>query len=113
MPRNEEMTQSEQRAARNEVAFREANERLGDKRQELDLQGETPFLCECADPGCTQLIRLSLDEYEYVRSRANWFLVATGHETRNGATTEEHGPYEIVAKEGEAGRIAEEEDPRR
>jgi hypothetical protein len=113
MAHDEQLTRSVERAARNEVSFREANERLGDKRRELDVPGHTPFLCECGDPGCTQPIRLSLAEYEHVRSRANWFLVAVGHESRNGAAAEEHGAYEIVAKEGEAARIAEDEDPRR
>ncbi len=64
-----ETTQSEERAARNEVLFREANEKLGDERQELELIGQTPFLCECGDPSCTELIRLSLEQYEHVRTR--------------------------------------------
>jgi len=64
-----ETTQSEERAVRNEVLFREANEKLGDKRQELELIGQTPFLCECGDPSCTELIRLSLEQYEHVRTR--------------------------------------------
>jgi hypothetical protein len=103
-------TQSEKRAARNEVSFRQANEKLGDKRQELELRGRTPFLCECSDPDCTELIHLSLEQYDHIRSRANWFVIATGHE--DGSTAEEHGTYMIIAKDGEAGRIAEEENPR-
>ena len=104
-------TQSEERAARNEVSFRNANERLGDKRQELEISGLSPFLCECSDPACTDLIHLSLEQYEHVRTRANWFVVATGHE--NGSLAEEHGAYRIIEKHGEAGRIAEAEDPRK
>ena len=108
-----ETTRSEERAARNEVLFREANEKLGDKRQELEIAGQTPFLCECGDPSCTELIRLSLEEYEHVRSHANWFLAAGGHDAREARVEEDHDGYVIVAKSGLAARIAKEENPRR
>jgi hypothetical protein len=108
-----ETTQSEERAARNEVLFRAANEKLQGKRQELDIDGRTPFLCECADPTCTELIHLSLEQYEHVRSHANWFLIAEGHDAHEARTTEAHDGYVIVEKVGLAGRIAEEENPRK
>ena len=102
---------SEERAAQNEVLFREANEKLGEKRIELGADGRTPFLCECSDPKCTQLIHLTLEEYEYIRTRPTWFVAATGHEAET-VTAEDHGDYVIVAKSGLAGRIAEAQDPR-
>jgi hypothetical protein len=110
---SEEQTQSEERAARNEVFFRAANEKLGVKRQDLEIDGQTPFLCECGKPACTELIRLSLEQYEHVRTHANWFLHAIGHDEENARQVEEHDGYVIVEKSGLAGRIAEEEDPRR
>jgi hypothetical protein len=113
MARSEEKTQSDERAARNEVVFRKANEKLGVKRQELDIGGLTPFLCECGDPGCTELVRLSLEQYEHVRARGNWFFVAAGHDADEGRHVEEYDGYAIVEKDGVAGRIADEEDPRR
>ena len=108
-----EAGQTEQRAARNEVYFREANEKLGEKRLELDIGGLTPFLCECGDPSCTELVVLRLAEYEHVRSQGNWFMLATGHGGEEAGTTiEEHGAYVIVEKHNIAGRIAREENPR-
>jgi hypothetical protein len=104
-------TPSEARAAQNEVFFREANEKLGEKRIELGADGRTPFLCECSDPQCTQLIHLTLEEYEYVRARPTWFVAATGHEP-DTRTAEDHGDYSILEKSGVAGRIAKEQDPR-
>jgi len=88
---------------------------LGVKRQDLDIdiEGATPFLCECGDPRCTELIRLSLGQYEHVRTHANWFLVATGHDAEKARTVEGHDGYAIIEKSGIAGRIAEEEDPRK
>ncbi len=106
-------TQSEERAARNEVLFREANEKLSDKRKELNIDGETPFLCECGDPECTQLVRLSVEQYEHVRSGAGWFLVARGHDAGETRVKEREDGYAIIEKTGLAGRIAEEENPRR
>jgi hypothetical protein len=108
----EQTTQSEERAARNEVSFRGANEKLGEKRVEVGADGRTPFLCECDDPDCTELLQLTLDEYEHVRSRANWFVAAVGHDARSGRMVEEHRGYAIIEKSGAAGRIAEEENPR-
>jgi hypothetical protein len=113
MSRREETMQSQERAARNEVFFRAANEKLGAKRQDLEIDGQTPFLCECGDPACTELIRLSLEQYEHVRTHANWFLHAPGHNEENARQVEEHDGYVIVEKSGIAGRIAKEEDPRK
>jgi hypothetical protein len=110
--RGEKLRQSEERAARNEASFREANEKLGDKRLELGADGRTPFLCECSDPECTELLQLSHDEYERVRSRANWFVAAVGHDGEIGQVVENHDGYVIIEKSGFAGRIAEEENPR-
>jgi hypothetical protein len=104
---------SEEQAARNEIIFREANERLDEKRHELDVDGQTPYLCECEDPTCTELIRLAIADYEHVRSQANWFLVAAGHDDETRRHAGSHKGYEIVEKTGLAGRIAEEENPRR
>jgi hypothetical protein len=98
------------RVARNEASFRDANERLEDKRIELALGGRTPFLCECGDPDCTNLIALSIDEYERVRSHPTWFVLAAEHRTEDDDTVEEHRDYAIVAKTGLAGCIARAED---
>jgi hypothetical protein len=105
-------TPSEARAAQNEVFFREANEKLGEKRVELGADGRTPFLCECSDPRCTELIHLTLEEYEYVRTHPTWFVATAGHDAEIG-TAEDHGDYAILEKSGVAGRIAEEQDPRK
>jgi hypothetical protein len=110
--RGEKLRQSEERAARNEASFREANEKLGDKRLELGADGRTPFLCECSDPECTELLQLSHDEYERVRSSGNRFVVAVGHDGAIGRVVEEHDGYAVIEKSGFAGRIAEEENPR-
>lgn len=108
-----EETRSEEQAVRNEIRFRQANEALDAKRDELAVGGRTPYFCECEDPACTELVRLALADYEHVRSRANWFVVASGHDEGLADRAESHNSYEIVEKTGLAGRIAEEQNPRR
>lgn len=103
----------EERAARNEALFREVNEQVVDLRNRQG--GVAPglvILCECSDELCTERISLSYATYEDVRSNPRRFFVVPGHE--NGFEhVVAHAPgYSIVEKEGRAGRIAEEHDPR-
>ena len=99
----------------NESVFREANERIADRRAELTaVDGPTPFLCECEDERCTALVRLTLDEYERVRSEATQFVVVPGHPT-GGEIEEGAGGdgWVCVRKHGRAVEIVRETDPRR
>jgi hypothetical protein len=48
------------------VRFREANERIEATAYNTRLLGPVPFICECANPDCTEIVRLELDEYEAV-----------------------------------------------
>src|SRR5215217_8227266 len=67
-----------ERLVRNQVVFREVNERL---LELLDASpGTTEFVCECSDPECTDAVQLTLLEYERVRSRSNQFVIVPGHE---------------------------------
>src|SRR3954468_14706361 len=43
-----------------------------------------PFICECAEERCSELVRLTLEEYEQVRANPRWFINAPGHHV-NGA----------------------------
>jgi hypothetical protein len=100
------MRRSEERAARNENAFRQANEKIDAKRRELGIEERTPYLCECEEESCTGLVRLTLDEYRHARSRPRRFLVMRGHQHRD-SVIEEHKEYAIVEKSGLGGLIAE------
>jgi hypothetical protein len=69
----------EERIARNEVLFREVNERVREVRPE-EPEAETGFLCECGEELCTETVYLSVAEYENVRSDPTQFIVRPGHE---------------------------------
>jgi hypothetical protein len=106
----------EERIARNEVRFREINERL-----ETDLRGlpHSPgerfsFVCECGLRECRDLVELSFEEYEAVRSDSRSFAILPGHEIDNVedviARTER---FWTIRKKDETGPVVEARDPRR
>jgi hypothetical protein len=106
------MARSEERAARNEVMFREANEKISAKGDALDFVGKIPFLCECEEPKCTEVLSLEADEYERARSNPRYFVLSPGHETRGAQPVESNERFTIVEKTGISGEIAEQTDPR-
>ena len=105
----------EERIARNQATFRAANERIGAAAGVYDVATPVPFICECADPTCSEVVRLELDQYEEIRSDPRLFLNVPGHQTAaQGASVvvEERNNYVIVEKTGHAGEVAEALDER-
>lgn len=103
---------TEERIARNDDTFRQANQRVAQTAAGLMVEDEAvPFICECADEECYEMVRLRLDEYRHVRSEPRWFLNVPGHEAaaHGAAAVVERGRgYVIVEKQGHAGEVAEE-----
>jgi hypothetical protein len=103
---------SAERIGRNNATFRAANERLGEVAAVQDRGPDEwlPFLCECADPACTQVIRVALREYRSVRSDPRRFVVCPGHDAIASGfvrVVEEHTGYVVTEKVGRAGEVAE------
>jgi hypothetical protein len=106
---------TDERIARNEAVFREANERIRDAADRYDIRERVPFVCECAAETCTEILRLSLTEYEHVRSHPTWFVNAPGHHAPFAPAVqlvEERDGYVVAEKVGRAAEVAEELDPR-
>jgi hypothetical protein len=102
-----------QQLGANEAVFREINE--GIERGQWPGEEESPvsFRCECARLGCSELIELSVHEYERVRSNPRWFMVVPGHQHPELEVVIETQPgYLVVEKVDQAGAKAEEADPR-
>lgn len=74
-----------EKIARNESLFREVNERIAESAERFDAD-ETRFVCECADPACTERVGATLEEYEEVRRDGATFLVVNGHEDERAET---------------------------
>jgi hypothetical protein len=106
---------SGERVAHNNSLFRAANEEITAKAAEWNMDGLLPALCECADPRCTTVVRVTPRQYEAVRSDPRWFLNAPGHEVNDQGwahVISENNRFVVVEKIGEAGEFAEQLDPR-
>jgi hypothetical protein len=105
----------EERIAQNDATFRQANERINAAAGAYDMDTAVPFLCECADPNCLEIVRLELDQYEEIRADSRHFLNVPGHErAAQGAAVvvAERNGYVIVEKIGHAGDVVEALDER-
>ena len=100
------------RIAENESLFRSANEKIELAAESVVYQGEkVPFLCECPDVSCTEIVQLTLADYENIRTGPTRFFVVPGHQAlavqANAAITiEERDDVVISEKIGIAGRVA-------
>jgi hypothetical protein len=104
---------SVEQAAKNEATFRGANERLEEKVDELDLgETRTPFLCECEEETCTEILMLLRDEYEEVRAHPRRFVLAPGHRNGDDQLIQDGGGFEVIEKQGKEGELVEQQDPR-
>ncbi len=103
--------QDQRDGARTQALFREVNERIEDL-VEGAIQPE--FLCECAADACAAPIKMSVEEYEAIRSDPRRFPIAPGHHVSEiERVVEENDRFAVVEKTGVAGEIAEKLDPRR
>jgi hypothetical protein len=106
---------TQERVARNDALFREANEGIQQAATTYEVLEQIPFICECADESCRELLVLSMDEYEEIRGNPRHFLNAPGHvRVGQGAAevVDDRGRYTIVEKTGYAGQLVEKLDPR-
>ena len=115
MPKETQMTGDELtqvRVAENQTRFRESNEKIEEAAERAGFAADVPFLCECADERCMEILRLTLDEYEEVRGHPRRFFNAPGHEAlsvESGAAVvvASNDRYVLVDKINRAGEIAE------
>ena len=102
--------------ARNDAVFRGANERIEAFAQSIDGAPDEPlpFLCECADVTCTEILRITGSEYEALRQESVWFATVPGHEGDEdwARIVQANERYAVIEKLGAAAEVAEELDPR-
>jgi hypothetical protein len=103
--------EDDRRLAANEDVFRDVNEGIVRGQWPGDPEAPVGFRCECARPGCNELVALTLVAYEQVRAHPRRFVIVSGHELPEvEVVVERHGPYSVVEKVGEAGEEAERRD---
>jgi len=102
---------SAERIARNDAIFRQANEAIRAAAEGGDFDAEpVPFICECADPACQEIIQLTLEQYAEIRSDPRLFLNVPGHQAAAqgwARVVETHDGYVVVEKIGPAGELSE------
>lgn len=106
---------TEERIARNDAAFRTANEHIADAAAEIQVEGSLPFICECASRDCNEIVMLSSAEYESIRSNPRHFFNLPGHQTVEqgvGEVVERHENFVVYEKQGHAGDVAARLDER-
>lgn len=97
----------------NEATFRVINENISNIASTLGGDEPFEFICECATTGCFERLTLTLKEYERVRADGAHFLLAAGHEDIEVEQVIAEGEeFNVVEKDGVAGLIAHEENPR-
>ena len=99
---------------RNEALFREVNERIEAVSQIVPREERLmEFLCECDNKDCAERVNAARAEYEAVRAVGTHFIVLPGHEDPTiEQVVLQNDRFLVVEKEGEAGRDAEDSDPR-
>ena len=107
------MPRSVEQAAKNEATFRSVNERLQEKADELELgDRQTPFLCECEEERCTEVLLLRHSDYEEVRAHPRRFIVAPGHQNGDDQLIRDDAGFAVIEKHGKEGELVEQQDPR-
>jgi hypothetical protein len=103
-----------ERRVQNEIVFRDANEGIEQSARQLAVGDSVLFICECGEERCRQLINLSAEEYEQVRSHGCRFIVVRGHDNPEDEEIVDRGTWHVVVeKSGGAEALAVQADPRR
>lgn len=101
-----------EKIARNNAMFRDANDQIEIAATEYGIETSqpVPFICECSNPRCVEIILLTLEEYGHVRSNPRWFAHAVNHERRVEDAVEpveDHPGYLVIEKINHAGDVAQ------
>jgi len=88
----------DEQIAKTESLFRGVNERIAETAARFGAQ-EASFVCECADPHCTEFVRATLADYEHARAHGARFILAPGHELPEAErVTQRSKRFELVEK---------------
>lgn len=101
------------RLSKNQALFRDVNERVAKVAEEFVTYGPLSFVCECSNTECGSQLELTHEEYERVRTVANWFLIRPGHDIRDiEEIVDSNERFAIVAKLDAGATVALVTDPR-
>lgn len=90
------LSTSVQASCRNQLLFREVNERIREVAGKSGIFGPAAFVCECAHTDCTEAVELALNDYDQVRMRPGAFVIVPGHEAEHEAVAVREAHYSVV-----------------
>ena len=101
-------------AAQNEADSRYANENLERAQQYLRSSEDLQIICECGTPGCGELLSITKEEYEELRSDPTHFAISIDHLLPSvDRVVSQTDRFAVVEKRsGTPEDVAKEEDPR-
>lgn len=101
-------------AARNEADSRYANENLEKAQQYLRSSEDLQIICECGRPGCGELLSITKNEYDELRSDPTHFAISIDHLLPSvDRVVRQTGGFAVVEKRpGTPQDVAKKEDPR-
>ncbi len=67
------------------------------QRHQLGAGTRIPFVCECDDPLCSELVRITAADY-YTARDAGEFLTAPGHRVRDAHVRRTGATYSVWSK---------------
>ena len=76
-----------------QVVVRNANETIQASADRFTIVRDIPFICECPDPNCSEVVNLGFDTYEAIRQSPRHFFNVSGHEASSVAA----GAERIIA----------------
>jgi hypothetical protein len=106
----------ELQGARTQSLFRDVNERVSEINEAFSIAlplGD--WVCECAKGDCSERVMLSHDDYERIRADPKLFFVFPSEDhVFEGIeeVVERNASYWVVRKQGLAGDLAAQVDPR-
>lgn len=90
-------------SARNQLAFREVNERIAELGGDSDGARVSWFICECGDLACAESLEINPAEYKQVRADGARFVVLQGHERPDvERVVEERARFLVIEWKGSA-----------
>lgn len=100
-----------QRIAENEARFRAVNDRISAAIGEFrggHGRATFPIMCECAVTECDEMVEITAEQYDHVRSSDRWFAVRPEHVIEAAERrVEDHGTWWLIEKIGVGGKLAE------
>lgn len=102
------------RATEAETSIRNVNELIMSVARDRFEALDGHVVCECSQPRCHETVPMTIAEYERVRAAGRHFVLVRGHEMDAiERVVESYDGYVVAEKQGQAGHLAELNDPRR